>query len=378
MFSAGEHSGDLHGAYLVRALKKIIPNLELIGMGGPLVRKEGVSILFDLIPHGTIGISEAVREAKPILYALKKMQQLLEEKRPDALILIDYQGFNMTLVNHAKKLGIPSIYYISPMDWIWQGKKGIKKIATQLDILLSIYEKEAQTYREAGGNAIFIGHPYLDILPDLEKELPPNRKLEEGPPKIGIFPGSRMQEIQTSLPIQLEGAQILKRRFKNAHFYLPVSADFIVPIVKKQIAASPVRSSITLLEGLGESLSVLKRADLNLMTSGSISLEGTLFNAPMILCYRLSLLSYFIGKYLLRLNVPFIGLPNIILGEKVVPELIQNEFSSEKLANLATHLLTNPQELDTMKKNLGRVREKLGTPGAPGKAAHLIKDFLHV
>jgi len=203
MLSAGEVSGDVHATSLVRELKKLLPDTYFFGMGSEKLLAEGVDVKIDIAKRGSIGILEALPNIVPIYFAYQKMLTLLKSERPDLLILIDSQGINMPLAKAAKKLGIKTIYYIAPQEWLWGSSKGVKKVSDTLDMIVSIFEKEHLAYKQAGGNSVYFGHPLVDIVKP-EKSKSEARKeflgSEDGP-VISLCPGSRTQEIKNLLPI---------------------------------------------------------------------------------------------------------------------------------------------------------------------------------
>lgn len=370
MLSAGEVSGDLHASYLIRELKRLDPNLYLFGMGGRRMKEAGVEIRADVTPHSTIGFAEGIRHLPALLQTLAKLKKDLDREKPDALILIDYQGFNMLLARVAKKRGIKTIYYIAPQEWLWGTRKNLLKVVKTIDKIIAIYEREYQVYRDNGAAVSYFGNPLLDIV---RPSLPPEEArrqfgIANGQSVVSLFPGSRDHEIRQLLPILLKVAERLKREVKTLQFILPVSS----PVFREQIERRLRNCSpeIKLVEN--QSQEVINLSDLMIAASGTVAMEAAIIGTPAILIYKFSPVTHFIGRKILRIKVPYFSMPNILLGKELFPEFEQKEVKPRLIAEAALTILRNEEKQAKMKEELARLRTLLGSPGAVSRAAQEI------
>jgi lipid-A-disaccharide synthase len=365
MMSAAEVSADLLAGSLARELK----GCDLFGMGGEKMRSAGVDIRIDITGKSSIGIVEAIKYLPLQLSILKKMKNMLVRERPDALILIDAQGFNMPLAAFAKKLGIKTIYYIAPQEWLWGTKKGMRKVAATIDLIISIFKKEHEMFKEVGGNSVYFGHPLLDIVKsnmgrqDLCRAfgLNPQEKI------IALCPGSRHHEIKNLLPILMDVAG----RIKGAQFVLPVSSSKFRREIEERLARTTIK--IKVIEG--HNYDVLANADLVIAKSGTIILECVCLNTPVIMFYKLSPLTYYIGKHLLGIKLKYYSMPNILAGRMVVPEFVMKDANADNIYNEAEKILADPQKA---KAGYADVRSLLGDAGAANNSAKKIMEFIGV
>ncbi|MFP5503955.1 MAG: lipid-A-disaccharide synthase, partial [Candidatus Sericytochromatia bacterium] len=354
--SAGEVSGDMHGAHLARALRAARPDLRLVGVGGPRMAAAGVELLADVTRHSAVGLTEQLPHVRPVLKAFKTAKEAIASEPPAAVVLIDYQGANMDLARHAKRLGVPTAYYILPQEWLWGFKGGLKKVAAAADRLIAVFEAEAAAYREAGGSVSYVGHPLLDIL----AEVRPLALAGQGP-LVALLPGSRPQEIDRLVPVFLGAAAIVREAVPEARFVLPIAGAHLAPAVEAAVAKSGL--SVTVLEGRGQE--ALAAADLAIAASGTVTLESAILGVPCVAAYRVSGLTAFLAKRLLR--VPYVTLPNIVLGREVVPELLQERATPGTIAEAAIAALRSPD-----REGLAAVRARLGERGAIARAAEAI------
>lgn len=377
--SAGEVSGDIHGANLARELLARRSDLQLFGWGSHRMRAAGVEIVADLTPYSAVGLTEHLPGLKPISRATKEAQRLLAETRPDVLVCIDYQGANMVLAQTAKRLGIPTAYYIAPQEWIWGLKGGPRKVAETLDLILCIFEKEAEAYREAGGNVRFIGHPLLDMLPAPEIAealaarvgLPaPSHARPEHAPVVAIFPGSRPMEIDRLLEPMLQACQQIRAQVPDLRVLMPVATPDLAARVKAVLACSP--QDVTLVSDV-PGMAVMQLADVVLAASGTTVLEAAVVGKPVIATYRVSRLAGFVARRLMK--IPYVTLPNIVAGEAIVPELLQDEACAEHMAHAVLNLLLDPKKRQEQLMRLTRVQAQLGEPGAVGRGAEAILEL---
>lgn len=363
MISAGEVSGDLHASHLVEELD----SFRLFGMGGEKMREAGVDVRIDITDKSSVGIIEALRYLPAQLSAFGRMKKMLREERPDAVILVDAQGFNMALAKYAKKLGIRTVYYVAPQEWLWGTKKGVETEARTIDLIISIFRKEHEINAGAGANSFYFGNPLLDIVkPKMTKDAF-CRKFDLDPAKkiIALCPGSRKHEIHSLLPILVGTA----RKLGDNQYILPVSASKFADHIERMVSGAGI--NIKVIEGFN--YDVLAHADLAIAKSGTIILESVILGTPVIMFYKLSRLTYYIGKLFMKINLPFYSMPNLLAGRMVVPEYVMEKATAENLYEEAVKILADPSKI---KEGYQEVISQLGEPGAIAKAAEKIVSFL--
>lgn len=366
LISAGEASGDVHAAAVTRALKAIDPSCEVFGMGGDHLRAAGGEVLFDIKEHGVMGFVEVIRKL-PALFKLRSdFAKVMDERQPDCLVTVDYPGFNMKLAKVAKDKNIPVVSYIAPSAWAWH-KSRAPKVAKLVTKIASIFPFEYDVYKEAGADIEFVGHPLVDIVK-------PKLSVEEGREKAGkregrnlilLLPGSRLMEIKKMLPTLLEAAKIILKEMPDTDFTMPRASTIPIEMLQKMIEEAGVDVKIT----EGDNYDVMTAADLALATSGTVTLEAALCGLGSVIVYKTSPITAFIAR--LVINIPDIGLPNIVAGRHILPELLQGDCTPQNLAKEAMALL-EPERNAVMKKDLEYVRERLGEPGAVTRVAELV------
>jgi lipid-A-disaccharide synthase len=363
MMSAAEVSADLLASSLARELK----GCDLFGMGGEKMRSAGVDIRIDITEKSSIGIVEAIKYLPFQLSTLRAMKNMILSEKPDALILVDAQGFNMPLAAFAKKQGIRTIYYIAPQEWLWGTKKGIRKVAGAIDLIISIFKKEHELYKANGGNSVYFGHPLLDIVRSNMGRQDFCRKFGLNPHEkiIALCPGSRHHEIKNLLPILLDVAG----RIKGAQFVLPISYSKFKNEIEDQLARTSL--NIKVIEGYNHD--ILANSDLVIAKSGTIILECVCLNTPVIMFYKLSPLTYYIGRYLLGIKLDHYSMPNILAGRMVVPEYVMGQANADNIYNEAVRILADPQKA---RAGYAEIRSLLGNTGATEKAAKKIIEFI--
>lgn len=371
MIIAGEASGDMHGAGLVREMLKINPALNFYGIGGKKLREEGVELLADASDMAVVGLTEAVSKLGSLLKIMAMMKKSLDERRPDLVILIDYPDFNLSIAKAASKKGINVLYYISPQVWAWrQGRiEKIKKTVKKMAVILPF---EVETYRRKGFAVNYVGHPLLDTVKtsSSRQDLRKNFGIAADAITVGILPGSRLAEIKKLLPELLKAAEILKKEIPDMQFVLPLADTLKQEDVIEIISRFNVKIDII----SGQTYDVISCADLALVASGTATLEVALLKVPMIIVYKVSMLSYVVGR--LIVDVKNIGLVNIVAGKTIVPELIQREASGVCIAREALSILSNEDRKREILRELERLRAKLGDPGAANRTAKLAVDML--
>ena len=367
MFSAGEASGDTHGASVAKALLSKHLDATLFGMGGDLMKAAGVDIIYDIEQLGFIGIVEIIKHL-PTFFKLRtflKEAMLLE--KPDVLVCIDYPGFNMKLAKVAHDLGIPVVYYIAPTIWAWNKGRG-KDIAKTVTKVASIFPFEAEAYQEFGVDVEFVGNPLVDIVK-------PTMTREEACTYFGaspearnilLMPGSRKQEVQGLLPTMLSAAEELAKSRSDLAFFLPRAHT--IPRVDLETIIQKYSVPITITEGNNYDLMQICTACI--AASGTATLETALMNVPTLLIYKVAPITYGIGKLLV--NIKDIGLPNIIAKRRVIPELLQGEVTVSNVCHEMSHILDDTAIYEQMKLDLAQVKVDLGAPGAVQRVADVI------
>jgi lipid-A-disaccharide synthase len=315
----GEASGDLHGSNLVKELLAIDPSLRVYGVGGKKMRDVGIEIIFDAGDLAVVGISEVLRKAPTIFKAYNKLKRTLDSEKPDLVVLIDYPGFNLRFAKEVKKRDIPIVYYISPQVWAWR-KGRSQKIAELVDKMLVIFPFEVSIYQKYKMDVAYVGHPLLDEFDRRvsKDEILENLNLDPAATTIALIPGSRCEEITRLLPVMYEAARIIKKKIPHVQFVLPIANTLDFQFVRGYMEDRSVPVKIV----ENNFYEVLAISDCAVVTSGTATLEAAFMTVPMVIVYKVSPLTYFIGKSLVKMD--YISLPNIVAGKKIVPELIQN------------------------------------------------------
>jgi len=371
MVVAGEASGDLHGGRLLEALRRLAPQLVVEGMGGPRMREAGVHLLADAGETAVVGLTELWEKRRILSGALTRLRNHLRRARPALLICIDFPDFNLLLARTAHRLGIPVCYYISPQVWAWRRGR-IRTIRRLVRKMLVLFPFEETLYRQAGVDVTFVGHPLLDAL-----AAAPSREVcraalgvPDASPVLGLLPGSRVAEVRRHLPLLLGAASRLIAGHPGLHLLLGLAPTQDRLAIEATVAASPVQVQVV----HGRTHEVIRAADLLLAVSGTVTLEAAILGTPMVITYRMGLLSSIVGGLLVR--VRHIGLPNLVAGEGIVPELVQFQATPERLAATASAILDSPERQARMRIALAEVRGRLGMPGATERAAREILALL--
>lgn len=368
---AGEASGDLHGSNLVKAMKEQDPTLIFYGVGSRNMRAAGVNLLADASEISVVGATEVVTHIGAICRVYAKLRQFLRKERPDLLILIDFPDFNIFTGKAARKLGVPVLYYISPQVWAWR-KGRIKTLAKLVTAIMVVFPFEVDLYRNAGVDVRFVGHPLADVVKSdyTREESRDVLGIARGRRTVALLPGSRKNEIMHLLPDMLKAATILLGRFPDAQFVLPVAPTLAHDLVERYVAESGV--PVRIIDG--KVYDVLRASDAAIVTSGTATLETGLMAVPMVIVYRISGLSYLIGRMFIR--VKHIGLVNIVAGRTVVPELIQDDVTPERIAGAIGTLLADRDKHRQVETDLRQVRALLGEGGASSRAASVARELL--
>ena len=366
LISAGEASGDIHAAAVTAALKQIDSSVEVFGMGGDALRAAGGEVLFDIKDHGVMGFVEVIKKLPDLFKLRSDFARVMDERKPDCLVVVDYPGFNMKLAKVAHDKGIPVVSYIAPSAWAWN-KGRAKNVAKIVDKVACIFPFEYDVYKEAGAPVEFVGHPLLDIVkPAWERtEAEAWVGKQPGHPLVLLMPGSRLMEIEKMLPNLLAGAKLLKKQLPEVQFAMPRAVTIPLELLQSKIKASGLEIKIT----EGHNYDLFSVADLALATSGTVTLEAALCGLPSIIVYRTSALNAFIARRVI--NIPNIGLPNIVAGRQILPELRQEDFTPANVAKTAVELLA-PERRPQLEADLAFMKARLGEPGAVKRVAQLI------
>ena len=366
--SAGENSGDLHGASLSREIKKISPSTELFGFGGEEMQAAGVRLVRNYRDYNVMGIAEVVKNLRRILKLLDDLTEIIREEKPDLLVLIDYPDFNWRLARRVKKFGIKILSYIPPSAWAWR-KGRAKSCAKIADEFIAIFPFELPVYEQAGAKISFLGNPLVDTV-KTNLSVEDARKffnVERTDHIIILLPGSRPQEIKLLLPEMLRAAEILATR-RPAKFFLPVADGVDEAEILRQVEAAKVEITLT----KKNRYELMRIADAAMATSGTVVLEAALLNLPCVVLYKMARLNYFIGKLLV--HIENFSLPNILAGERIQPELLQDEVRPEKIAEEILKLYRGESHREKVIKDLKSACKKLGEPGAAKRVAKKILE----
>jgi len=374
MIIAGEASGDLHGSKLVLAMREKNSDLFFCGIGGQALRDAGVKIIVDASQLSVVGISEVFSKMPGLFRGMSVAKKLLKSLKPDLLIIIDFPDFNLHIAGTAKKLGIPVLYYISPQVWAWRPGR-VKKIRKIVDHVAVILPFEEKFFNKHQVQATFVGHPLLDTHLFLEGS--PTEINTEDIPVIGFLPGSRDREIETLLPVMLQSARILLERDKNMKFIVSVAPSIERKIVETIVEEHRGEYDFELVSEPVESF--LKRCRLAVVASGTVTLEAAIYGIPMIIIYKMSPVTYWLGRMLVRSRVKYFGLVNLIAGREISPELLQGEASSKKIADVAFvafEMLNDVSGLEKTRKELLGIKDVLGGSGASKRVADIALNML--
>lgn len=371
MIVAGEASGDLHGANLVREMRSLRSDLSFYGIGGRRLEMEGVDLLASSADMAVVGLTEVVSKLGFILKVRRHLKASMQRSRPDLLILIDYPDFNMPLAQAAKKYGIKVFYYISPQIWAW--RKGRRHaLGKTVDRMAVILPFEESVYNDVDLDVRFVGHPLLDAVKTKYTKDEASRRfgLRTDATTVAILPGSRENEVVKLLPEMLAAAALVKKRIPACQFIIPLAET----LNRDNLSVYTNQCSFDITITEGDTYDALSCADIAMVASGTATLETALLEIPMIVAYKVSPLSYLLGR--LFVDIDHIGLVNIIAGKTVAPEFIQGAVAADKMADEVLRILTDTQRYMDIKEELKKVKEKLGTPGAAGRAADMAMGLL--
>ena len=368
---AGEISGDMHAAGLIRRLRESDPSIHCYGIGGPLMREAGVETLYDVKDMAVMGIVEVLKRIFFFRRVFRHMERVARERKPDAVLLVDYPGFNLRFAASTHAMGIKVIYYICPQVWAWNRGR-IPKMAAVINRLMAIFPFEPKVFEGTGLKVDFVGHPLVDEIREaLHAPLAPLPW--QGEPHIGLLPGSRHTEIDRMLPPFCAAAKLVEKKFPGASFVIPAPSPEIEGHIRKLIATLPVAPSrISIVRG--EARQVFRQSRAALVKSGTATMESALAGCPTVIAYIVAPLTCWIGRKLA--TVRFMGIVNIIANRLVCPEFLQEQATPEALAGALLPLLSDSPERATMLAGFDEVRTLLGAGGAAERAAQVVLEEL--
>jgi lipid-A-disaccharide synthase len=387
---AGEASGDRHGARLVAEIRQMLPQAQFQGIGGEALASQGVKLLAQAEDLAVVGLTEVAGRLPAVIQALQAINRVLREERPALTILIDFPDFNFLVARLAKWRGVPVMYYISPQVWAWRRHR-VRTIARYVDRMVVIFPFEEEFYRDRGVPVTFVGHPLKETLPELPRReiLLKEWGLDPERLTLALLPGSRGSEIERHLPIMLAAARLIRQTLPAVQFLLPLAStaprDLVEEIVEKDwgegargrrpLPPGDVPSPGPPLKIIpGQAYQALAAAHLAVVASGTVTVEAALAGTPTVIIYRLAPLTFQVAKLLIR--VDHIGMANLLAGEGLFPEIIQEDCTPERLAREVLRWVREPQRVARVRPGLARVVERLGPPGASRRAAQVALEVI--
>lgn len=358
---AGEASGDLHAAHVVRELRKLEPDLVTFGIGGELLAKQKMELIHHANELGMVGLFNVLRHLPMFMRIMRDLMERIEREHPDAVLLVDYPGFNMRVAKRCRKLGIRVVYYISPQIWAWRRGR-VRHIAETVDHMIVLFPFEEEFYREHGVPVSYVGHPIIEQVAGVR------RAPRKDALRVALLPGSRKMEVETLLPPMLDAVEVLRRDAKIDAYIIQaptIEHEKLEQIVRRKHSDVPI-----LPHDRGEAIAA---SDVALSSSGTATLECAVLGTPSIVMYRLSRLTYLIAQRVVK--VPYFSLVNIVAEKEVVPELIQADVNGERIA-AEVRAMIEPANYERITRELAEVRARLGEEGASRRAAEAIMSVV--
>ncbi len=369
LVSCGEPSGDLYAAELTRHLRRRISDIEVFGLGGDRLEAEGARLLAHVRDVAVVGLLEVLRHVRRLHAVFRAVLHEVDRERPAAAVLVDYAGFNLRLARKLKARGVPVAYYVSPQVWAWRSGR-LRTIRETVSHMMVIFPFEEALYREAGVPVTFVGHPLVDLVrpaPD-PAAFVASAGLDPSRPVIAVLPGSRPQEVAYNLSPLAGALRILATRRPELQFGLAVAPGLDPSTFARAF------EGLSVVPLAGQTHGLMSAATLGLVASGTATVEAALVGMPMVVVYRLSPVTYALGRPFVR--VPHYAMVNLIAGRRVVKEMIQRDFTPEAVAREALALLDDPAARAALRMGLGQVRQRLGPPGASGRAAEVVAGLI--
>jgi len=358
---AGEASGDLYGSVLVAELRRRFPSWRFSAFGGAKMAAAGAKLVCPLVDEAVIGISEALARLPRYWRIWCQLKHLLRTERPSPVIVIDYPGFNVRVARFARSLGLRTIYYIPPKVWVWKSWRAAD-LARLSDLIVTIFPFEPPLYERYDGNAVYVGHPLVDLVPPADSTPDPNL--------VALLPGSRSQEIARLLPRFLAAAEIIRRRRPATTFAIPRAHTVAPSMLTEHLARHP---DLPVAVVDDDTAAVLHRSRAALAASGTVTLEAAIIGTPMVVAYAVNLLSALVFRWFV--HPPHVGLPNIVAGRTVCPELLQDDATPERLAETLLPLVDDGPTRQAQLDGLSDVRRLLGEPGAIGRIVSAMAPY---
>ncbi|MGO8813564.1 MAG: lipid-A-disaccharide synthase [Terriglobia bacterium] len=373
MIVAGERSGDIYGAALARALQVRLPGVEVFGCGGEAMRQASVDTVVDSHQISVAGITEVIRGIPRVYRAFHQLLAEVDHRRPQLAILIDFPDFNLRMARQLKKRGIPVVYFVSPQVWAWR-KGRVETLKKRIAKMIVIFDFEEEIYRQAGVPVEYVGHPLVDMMrPHLSREeFFAQIGLDASRETIALLPGSRQKEVTANLPVMLDAATRLTRH-RKLQFVIAAaptidSAWLETTLLKRYAGGATVRVAAN------ATYDALQHCEVAVIASGTATLEAALRERPMVVVYRVSALTWLVGKLLV--NVPYYCMVNILAKKELVPELMQDNFNAVNVAGRVEYLLNHPEAREEMIRGLQALKSRLGSGGAVERAADAIVGVL--
>ncbi|WP_309728843.1 lipid-A-disaccharide synthase [Chamaesiphon sp. OTE_75_metabat_556] len=375
--STGDVSGDLQGALLVTALKRLAEksdiDLNIVALGGSKMAAAGAKILADTTFISSIGVWEARAYLRPSLQARNLAKQYLKTTPPDAIVLIDYVDPNISIGKYARDLfpNLPIVFYIAPQDWVWPRKhKRAKLIVSFINEIFAVFPIEARYFTEQGAKATFVGHPLVDRVATLASRETARAKLAISDAEIAValIPASRQQELTYILPAIFEAARQIQTQIPHVRFWIPLARPDFVAEIESQIKAYQINATLV----TENADLVLSAVDLAITKCGTVSLELALLNIPQVVVYRVSKVTAWIAKNVVKFSIPYMSPTNLVEMKPIVPELLQDEATPDRIASESLELILNPERRDRMLADYAQMRSALGDPGVCDRVAQAI------
>jgi lipid-A-disaccharide synthase len=373
MISCGEPSGDLYAGALATEIHRLAPETSITGFGGERLRKAGATLVGDFHGISVTGLLEVARVLPKTYATYRRLVESAEAERPDVFVAIDFPDFNFRLAAAIRRLGVPVVYYISPQLWAWRPGR-MKTMKRLTDRVLVIFKFEEQLYRDAGVPVEWVGHPLLDVIstPEPREQFLTSIGLDPSKPVVALLPGSRRNELHAILPNLVDAAQRIRARKPGVQFVLAraphLPDEVFAPLAVLDKGSSSDRVAVV----SDKTDAVLASVDVALVASGTVTVQAALHECPMIVVYRVSPLTYRLGRPFVRVDT--FAMANLVAGRRVVPELMQDDFTPEAVVALAMTILDDPVARDRMRSELREVRAHLGPPGASARAAQTVID----
>ncbi len=373
-FVAGDVSGDQNAARLATAIRQIVPDVRLLGAGGAAMREAGVEVQVETTDLSFFGVLGSLPMLHRILSSYRRAKRVITAAEPDLVVLVDAEGVNVPAAMWLRRKRVPVVFFFPPQVWLF-GRWRLPRIVPLASRVLSAFREEAELYSSAGADAVWVGHPLRDLVhvPEDAAAALQGIGLDPGRPMIALMPGSRRTEIRRLATRMLGAARLLQQRDPTLQFALPLASESLRGEVEQCVRQSGVNDVVIYRP---QSYAVLSQARIVLQCSGTATLEAALLGIPAVIVYRCNPIEYFVGHHLLRVKVPFIGMPNILFGETVQPEFIHQNVDAEHLAEEAWSLLTDQRRRRAIQSRLATLAEHLGPPGVASRAALAVVDLL--